>query len=133
SGVPATSRRGARSPRGWSRCPTGGFAVRILLPGGAGQVGTILARAFHSDGHEVVVLSRAPQKAPWLVVAWDANTPGPWTRRRGGEAPNAQGGAARGRRDGPRPGRRVRPAAAPGALRPRRAGRPRPAVRLVDP
>ena len=26
------------------------------------------------------MLSRAPQKAPWLVVAWDANTPGPWTR-----------------------------------------------------
>jgi len=54
--------------------------VRVVLPGGTGQVGTILARAFHGDGHEVVVLSRAPQTAPWRVVAWDAETPGPWTR-----------------------------------------------------
>ena len=54
--------------------------MRVVLPGGTGQVGTILARAFHGDGHEVVVLSRAPQTAPWRVVAWDAETPGPWTR-----------------------------------------------------
>jgi uncharacterized protein (TIGR01777 family) len=27
-----------------------------------------------------VVLSRAPQPAPWRVVAWDANTLGSWTR-----------------------------------------------------
>ena len=26
------------------------------------------------------MLSRAPQRAPWRVAAWDANTPGPWTR-----------------------------------------------------
>jgi len=26
------------------------------------------------------VLSRAPQRAPWRVAAWDANTLGPWTR-----------------------------------------------------
>ncbi|HZF03835.1 MAG TPA: TIGR01777 family oxidoreductase [Patescibacteria group bacterium] len=54
--------------------------MKILLPGGTGQVGTILARALHGDGHEVVVLSRAPQQAPWRVVAWDAETLGPWTR-----------------------------------------------------
>ena len=54
--------------------------MKILLPGGTGQVGTILARAFHGDGHEVVVLSRAPRQAPWRVVAWDAETLGPWTR-----------------------------------------------------
>jgi uncharacterized protein len=54
--------------------------VRVVLPGGTGQVGTILARAFHGDGHEVVVLSRAPQSAPWRVVAWDAESPGSWTR-----------------------------------------------------
>src|SRR6266436_4767226 len=54
--------------------------MNILLPGGTGQVGTILARAFHGDGHEVVVLSRAPQRAPWRVAAWDAESLGPWTR-----------------------------------------------------
>ncbi|HEX8320626.1 MAG TPA: NAD-dependent epimerase/dehydratase family protein [Longimicrobium sp.] len=32
--------------------------MKIVLPGGSGQVGTLLARAFVADGHEVVVLSR---------------------------------------------------------------------------
>ena len=53
--------------------------MKIVLPGGTGQVGTILARAFHADGHEVVVLSRDPKPAPWRVVAWDAETLGSWT------------------------------------------------------
>jgi uncharacterized protein len=53
--------------------------VKVLLPGGTGQVGTVLARALHADGHDVVVLSRTPQKAPWRVVAWDARHFGPWT------------------------------------------------------
>ena len=52
--------------------------MKIILPGGSGQVGTILARAFHGDGHEVVVLSRSPRPAPWRTVAWDAATLGPW-------------------------------------------------------
>lgn len=39
--------------------------MKIVIPGGSGQVGTILARAFHRDGHEVVVLSRSPGAAPW--------------------------------------------------------------------
>ncbi len=53
--------------------------MKILLPGGSGQVGTLLARAFHAQGHEVVVFSRNPQPAPWRTMAWDAATPGPWT------------------------------------------------------
>ena len=32
--------------------------MKIVIPGGSGQVGTILARAFHHGGHDVVVLSR---------------------------------------------------------------------------
>lgn len=54
--------------------------MKILIPGGSGQVGTILARAFHQDGHEVVVLSRSPEAAPWRTVPWDARTPGDWIR-----------------------------------------------------
>jgi uncharacterized protein len=46
--------------------------MKIVIPGGSGQVGTLLARAFHGDGHEVVVLSRQPQAAPWRVVRWDS-------------------------------------------------------------
>ena len=53
--------------------------MKLVIPGGSGQVGTILARAFHSDGHEVVVLSRRPTSAPWRTVEWDAHSPGAWT------------------------------------------------------
>jgi uncharacterized protein (TIGR01777 family) len=52
--------------------------MKIILPGGAGQVGAILARAFQAAGHDVLVLSRHPQAAPWRVLAWDARTLGPW-------------------------------------------------------
>jgi len=52
--------------------------VKVVLPGGSGQVGTILARALKGEGHEVVVVSRHPRPAPWRTVGWDARTPGPW-------------------------------------------------------
>ena len=51
-----------------------------MIPGGSGQVGTILARALHAAGGEVVVLSRHPSSAPWRTVAWDARALGPWAR-----------------------------------------------------
>lgn len=54
--------------------------MRVVLPGGSGQVGTLLARAFHAEGHDVVVLSRAPAPRPWRVVAWDGASAGPWVR-----------------------------------------------------
>lgn len=53
--------------------------MKIVIPGGSGQIGTILARALLADGYEVVVLSRSPRPAPWRVVAWDAASLGPWT------------------------------------------------------
>ena len=52
--------------------------MKIVIPGGSGQVGTLLARALHADGHEVVVLSRKPIPAKWLVLPWDARTLGDW-------------------------------------------------------
>jgi uncharacterized protein (TIGR01777 family) len=52
--------------------------MKIIIPGGTGQVGTVLARALHRDRHEVVVLSRSPAAAPWRLVPWDATTLGPW-------------------------------------------------------
>ena len=52
--------------------------MRIVIPGGTGQVGQILARHFHSNNHAVTVLSRTPHPAPWRVVPWDGLTPGPW-------------------------------------------------------
>ena len=54
--------------------------MKIIVPGGSGQVGTILARAFHAEGHHVVVLSRRPDARPWRVVAWDGVSLGGWQR-----------------------------------------------------
>ena len=53
--------------------------LRIVLPGGSGQVGTVLARHFHGRGHDVVVLARSQQSVPWRVVPWDGKNPGGWT------------------------------------------------------
>jgi uncharacterized protein len=52
--------------------------MKIVIPGGTGQVGTILARAFHASGHDVLVLSRRPGAAPWRTAAWDGRTVGAW-------------------------------------------------------
>lgn len=45
--------------------------MKVVIPGGTGQVGTLLARAFHARGDAVVILSRAPaaRPAPWRTVA----------------------------------------------------------------
>jgi uncharacterized protein (TIGR01777 family) len=52
--------------------------MRIVIPGGSGQVGTVLARAFHAQGHGVVVLSRRASIRPWRVVQWDGSSGGSW-------------------------------------------------------
>jgi uncharacterized protein len=52
--------------------------VKIVVAGGTGQLGTLVARAHHAAGDEVVVLSRTVQAAPWRFVAWDAKTLGAW-------------------------------------------------------
>jgi len=56
--------------------------MKLVIPGGSGQVGTVLARARHGGGHEVVVLSRHPHPnaRPWRVVGWDGASLGPWQR-----------------------------------------------------
>jgi len=53
--------------------------VKIVIPGGSGHVGTLLARALASRGEDVVVLSREPRSAPWRVVRWDGRTVGEWS------------------------------------------------------
>lgn len=53
--------------------------MRVVITGGTGQVGTVLARALHSAGHQVLVLSRRPHAAPWRVVEWDGQGGGVWT------------------------------------------------------
>ena len=53
--------------------------MKIVIPGGSGQVGTVLARAFHGRGDDVVVLSRTETNAlPWRTVKWDGESLGEW-------------------------------------------------------
>jgi uncharacterized protein (TIGR01777 family) len=53
--------------------------MKIVIAGGSGQLGTILARAFQTDGHYVTVLSRRVATMPWRTVLWDALMIGDWT------------------------------------------------------
>ena len=77
--------------------------MRIVIPGGSGQVGQMLARHFHGEGHEVAVLSRKPMSqrqhptsdvkpsdpstssgqamghpGSWKTVVWDGVSRGDW-------------------------------------------------------
>lgn len=45
--------------------------MKVVIPGGSGQVGSVLARHFHAAGHQVTVLSRQPQPAPWRTMNWE--------------------------------------------------------------
>ena len=56
-----------------------GERLRIVIPGGSGQVGMLLARHFHGQGHQVTVLSRRPGPAQWRVIGWDGVSEGDWT------------------------------------------------------
>ena len=53
--------------------------MKIVIPGGTGQVGTILDRALTSDGHDVVVLTRSPRGK--RQVRWDGSTLGGWAQQ----------------------------------------------------
>ncbi len=53
--------------------------LRIVIPGGSGQVGKVLSRYFQQRGHFVTVLTRSPYAAPWQTVHWDGEHFGPWT------------------------------------------------------
>ena len=53
--------------------------LKVVIAGGSGQVGTILARVLHARGHSVTVLSRRPSDhRPWRVVVWDGRTVDAW-------------------------------------------------------
>ncbi|MDC0766935.1 TIGR01777 family oxidoreductase [Streptomyces sp. HD] len=50
--------------------------MKIVIPGGTGQVGTVLNRALTAAGHDVVVLTRRPNHD--RQVRWDGETLGHW-------------------------------------------------------
>lgn len=53
-------------------------ANKVVIAGGSGLLGTLLARRFHDGGAEVTVLSRHPKLAPWHVVEWDGHSLDAW-------------------------------------------------------
>jgi uncharacterized protein len=53
--------------------------MKIVIPGGSGQVGTLLTRHFIAGGHEVVHIGRSPSTHARSVV-WDGRTLGEWVR-----------------------------------------------------
>ncbi|HEX5274008.1 MAG TPA: TIGR01777 family oxidoreductase [Candidatus Rubrimentiphilum sp.] len=52
--------------------------MRVVIAGGSGQIGTILARNFVAHGADVTVLSRHLQPAPWKVVEWNGRDISGW-------------------------------------------------------
>lgn len=54
--------------------------MKIIIPGGSGQVGQILARAFEADGHDILILSRSDKNAQFKTAVWDAKNLGDWAR-----------------------------------------------------
>lgn len=55
------------------------LVLRIVISGGSGQIGRILARHFFEQGHSVTVLGRDPEPAPWRTVHWTGYDLGGWT------------------------------------------------------
>ncbi len=56
--------------------------VKIVIPGGTGQIGGLLGRALAARGDEVVVLSRRPDSVEAGVrhVLWDGRSLGTWAQ-----------------------------------------------------
>jgi len=52
----------------------------IVLAGGSGHVGRLLARHFHHLGDQVTVLSRRTHSTPWRVLLWDGRMLGHWAQ-----------------------------------------------------
>ncbi|MBV9182357.1 MAG: TIGR01777 family oxidoreductase [Acidobacteria bacterium] len=52
--------------------------LNIVIPGGSGQIGTILARHLAGQGHHVSVLTRHKHAAPWQVIVWNGTNLGDW-------------------------------------------------------
>ena len=54
--------------------------MKIVIPGGTGQIGGVLRRALAERGDRVTVLSRHPERLEDGIrhVVWDGRTPGAW-------------------------------------------------------
>ncbi|MBI1760461.1 MAG: NAD-dependent epimerase/dehydratase family protein, partial [Acidobacteria bacterium] len=61
---------------------------RIVIPGGTGFLGRLLAESLTARGYEIVVLTRTPQPSPFPAqqVVWDGTTLGAWAKELEGAA-----------------------------------------------
>lgn len=53
-------------------------SVRIVIAGGSGHLGSLLAERWYARGCDVVVLSRRRFEAAWKTVRWDGRTLDSW-------------------------------------------------------
>ncbi|RYG37994.1 TIGR01777 family protein [bacterium] len=53
--------------------------MKIVIPGGRGQVGQLLARHLGADGHEIIALTRHPRPGT-TDIGWDGKSLGDWRR-----------------------------------------------------
>ena len=61
-----------------AQLPEMGSDVKIVIAGGSGFLGTLLARTFARRGHDVLVVARHPRAREWRTVIWDGETLGAW-------------------------------------------------------
>lgn len=54
--------------------------MKIIIPGGSGHLGMLIANYLTDLGHEVVVLSRQPQRKRWREIPWDGRSLGDWVQ-----------------------------------------------------
>ena len=54
--------------------------MKVVIAGGTGQVGTLLARALHHDGHDVTALGRHHARGAWRIAPWDPRHLDGWPR-----------------------------------------------------
>src|SRR5947208_852330 len=54
--------------------------LRIVIAGGNGHVGRLLAPHFRGQGHLVTALARHVKPAPWPVLSWNGRDLGDWAK-----------------------------------------------------
>lgn len=52
--------------------------LRVVIVGGTGLIGQLLARHFHDQGHRITVIARHPKLSDWPVVIWNGYDLGDW-------------------------------------------------------
>ena len=74
--------RAKKSPSSKCRSEITKNMKRIILAGGSGFLGQVLAEHFLKSGHEITVLTRLPKPVCHGIreIKWDASHPGDWAR-----------------------------------------------------